>query len=81
MILLLAMLDLTGQDHYPGRGHPLREAGVFGLAEARELLPVSLSLGGLSVCPSGLSSFQLPESPFLPFLCFARAAPAIQGWF
>lgn len=53
-MFLLAILDLTGQYHYLGRGCPLLGAGVF--AEARELLPVNLSLGGLSACPSGLSS-------------------------
>lgn len=69
-MLLLAMLDLTVDQYryrYPGRGgRPFPEQVSFGLAEARELLPVDFSLGGLSVCPSGLSSLQLPENLFPP---------------
>lgn len=79
-MVLLTILDLTGQCHYPGRGRPFLGAGVFGLAVAWELLPVNLSVGGLSVCPFGLNSLQLPESPFLPSLVLQRAAPEIQGW-
>lgn len=75
-MFLLAILDLTGQYHYLGRGCPLLGAGVFDLAEARELLPVNLSLGGLSACPSGLSSLQ---SPFPPFLCFAKSRSCNSG--
>lgn len=71
-MFLLAILDLTGQYHYLGRGCPLLGAGIFDLAEARELLPVNLSLSGLSACPSGLSSLQ---SPFPPIPLFCKEQP------
>lgn len=59
-----------GLGHHRGSSFP--GAGVFDLAKARELHPVSFHLAGLAVCPSGLSGLQLPEHPVSPLSLFCK---------